>query len=1265
MMQQLGKIFSPRRASTASNEASPKSHELKGLQDALTAAYTCEALPNNDTETDLDEVMSDVEEADSQQAQVTPTKAEEAPEQDAEKADAPDEGVVEKVLQEDMSDVEEADSQPEVAPKAVPDEALDIEDEKEQPEEEALPCDDDMSDAPPAENEHPLSALSEQPLAEEAEDLPCDDDMSDAPPAENPLSASGEELAEEVEEAPCADPPEVPQDGIGAAPKGPRVSASLPVVSEETPGSEATHATPRRQSVASKVAECKARLAELQAMKAQKLEEEDYMGAHEAKQMIQEQEKKLQALRVEGVPTPSDRAAPGSSASAPRNCWRAGEEASESMELCWEGESAGPEGSNLRFALPNDIYDRLYGYQRDGVAWMAQLLNRQHGGVLADEMGLGKTIQVCALLNGARKAGKTHALLLMPVTLLDQWSREARSWCPGWPVYIYYGTVAQRAKALRGIRRPMGGLLLTSYSLAINCEELLQVRVEDVPEPARRRGRPPGAPAAKRRKLDDDDGENEGESEEEPVEPELPGGELPELGSTRPWDLVICDEAHRMKNMSSLLAKSLRGLKSRCRILLTGTPVQNALQDLWALMDFAQPGLLGNHATFVKTFSDPIDRGSVRGAKVWAVELKKHLAEQLRALIAPHLLRRTKTSTGIMGDASEVDAEDVDMEESGEKDVEGVVKKLPSKKETIVWLYPSEEQAAMYKKVLEQSEVVREACNKSKLGIEVFRAIGLLKRLCNHPLLLLQIPKVKDWAELLKEVQDTVPQEAQPEASAGLSEPSEVEPADEVLAGDAEAEAAAGDQAVPSGDESGEAAPSPDVDEMLKTLSRSCQEVLQQSAKLRCLSKLLPDLAAKGHRTLVFSQSVKMLDLVQICCLKPNGLRCLRIDGLTEAQARAEKVAKFNNQPERFQCMLLTTAVGGVGLNLTAADRVVLVDPAWNPATDAQAVDRAYRIGQTKEVRVYRLIMSGLVEDKMFRLQVFKMGLTRTALEADQQHRYFTARFGKLLAAVTQNSPANEPYISYKELKHNISKVSVVCSGKDEDNSSGDDQRPTPQEILESYAASSSSSVLAASSNPKIVGPQQDFFSLLDQDLTAAQLYVQSNVSDVEAMLGEWQVAAVKAGLIFTPQQLEEVQRQLPVHMEEDGWRDGDWLLSLTPGAKTRAARFALVDKYSDIARPLNSLLQYVEVNLTAVRKILKKFDKKIPPEFRMQKASDYKATGSLLSTPSGPEDRRADAATGHRDSRGECGLDGAHLSTWAGDPRGVVRGAEASRFGG
>merc|ERR1719487_115465 len=179
---------------------------------------------------------------------------------------------------------------------------------------------------------------------------------------------------------------------------------------------------------------------------------------------------------------------------------------------------------------------------------------------------------------------------------------------------------------------------------------------------------------------------------------------------------------------------------------------------------------------------------------------------------------------------------------------------------------------------------------------------------------------------------------------------------------------------------------------MIRKLARDREALLQQSAKLRCMSSLIPTLVKNGHRILVFAHSVKMLDLVQICCLKPANIKCLRIDGQTMPAARAEKVRKFQEERDRFQCLLLTTNVGGVGLNLTSADRVILVDPAWNPSIDAQAVDRAFRIGQEKEVRVYRLIMSGLIEDKMFRLQVFKMGLMKTALEADNQNRYFTAK---------------------------------------------------------------------------------------------------------------------------------------------------------------------------------------------------------------------------------------------------------------------------------
>jgi len=394
-------------------------------------------------------------------------------------------------------------------------------------------------------------------------------------------------------------------------------------------------------------------------------------------------------------------------------------------------------------------------------------------------------------------------------------------------------------------------------------------------------------------------------------------------------------------------------------------------------MDFAQPGLLGNHSTFVKQFSDPIDRGSVRGASPFAVTLKNHLAQQLRGLMAPHLLRRTKVNSGLLVE-EEGAAINVMTDDFG--DLDGAqFKALPSKRETILWLIPSEEQMIIYKKVLEKSEIIREAAEKSKLGIEVFRAIGLLKRLCNHPLLILPMAKPGDWREVLTEATETLPD---------TSPDDRVEPADAIPEELPEAGLSSGAVGQVSDDaRAGRAA-----EMAARRLLRDADSLLAQSAKLRCLALLLPALASRGHRTLVFSQSVKMLDLVQICVLKPHGLRCLRIDGQTEPTLRAEKVAKFQEQVERFQCMLLTTGVGGVGLNLTGADRVIMVDPAWNPATDAQAVDRAYRIGQTREVRVYRLITSGLIEDKMFRLQVYKLGLTKTALEDKKQNHVFTAR---------------------------------------------------------------------------------------------------------------------------------------------------------------------------------------------------------------------------------------------------------------------------------
>jgi len=789
---------------------------------------------------------------------------------------------------------------------------------------------------------------------------------------------------------------------------------------------------PKEQPVMLRIAACKAEIAKLEEVKKAKMGAEDYLGAQQAKEQIKQQEQVLadmrQRLNEVATPLPKALRAAGGPACAPAAAPRvslafghrgpqpgrpdalsienAAQRAAAAVEAeagetsacasADQGEQEDPEdavvadwtassnpgrvrlveelsGEQQPFEVPQELHERLFTYQRRGVAWLGRVWRAAQGCVLADEMGLGKTVQVCAFLGGARKAGATHALILVPVTLLDHWACEAKVWCPGWPVYTYAGTALQREEALRGLSLPEGGLLLTSYQMLSTSELLFEVAVGQRSTT--------GRPTKKRRLVGKRGAVEECQAWDKSGEAEVPPGGLPAPGP-KEWDVVICDEAHRMKNISTLLGKSLRRLRSRCRVLLTGTPVQNALQDLWGLMDFAQPGLLGNHATFVRRFSDPIDRGSLRGATAYARALKKHLADQLRDLVAPHMLRRTKVSSGLLAAEPERGAP-----EGGKPEPEAAAmmedfaavmglenKTLPRKRETIVWLKPSDEQIAAYKKVLEASEVIREAASKTKLSLEVFRAIGLLKRLCNHPLLALPLSKPGAWKELMSEA-----------TSASWSK----RPGDEgVEAGEevAKLPEAAG-AAIADDARAGRSA-----EAMLRRLGRSTEELLAQSGKLRCMALLLPALAAKGHRTLVFSQSLKMLDLVQICVLRPHGLRCLRMDGQTDPRLRAEKVRKFQEQRDRFQCMLLTTGVGGVGLNLTGADRVVLVDPAWNPATDAQAVDRAYRIGQDREVRVYRLVMSGLIEDKMLRLQLFKMILTQTALEASQQASLFTAR---------------------------------------------------------------------------------------------------------------------------------------------------------------------------------------------------------------------------------------------------------------------------------
>lgn len=228
-------------------------------------------------------------------------------------------------------------------------------------------------------------------------------------------------------------------------------------------------------------------------------------------------------------------------------------------------------------------------------------------------------------------------------------------------------------------------------------------------------------------------------------------------------------------------------------------------------------------------------------------------------------------------------------------------------------------------------------------------------------------------------------------------------------------------------------------------------------------------------------------------------------------------------------------------------------------------------------------------------------------------------RFGKRLAAVTQKSQANEPYISYKDLKHVISRVASLYAGKEEPNCSSGDEgfsdvasaRPAQMQQAQ-YPSAASTASSGASLSLRIAASQEDFFQRVDADVAAAKLYVHSSVSSLETMVGDWQVDAINAGFLYTAEQLEEVSHEMPFAMDN---HDAlvDWLMSLHAADSLMDARRRLVEKYASLTSILNATLQYIEVNLTAIRKIFKKFEKKVPAEIRIRNVREYKAHHDLL----------------------------------------------------
>ncbi|KAK1661941.1 hypothetical protein QYE76_050100 [Lolium multiflorum] len=544
------------------------------------------------------------------------------------------------------------------------------------------------------------------------------------------------------------------------------------------------------------------------------------------------------------------------------------------------------------YKLPGDIFKMLYPHQREGLKWLWVLHCRGTGGILGDDMGLGKTMQISAFLAGLFHSRLIKRVLVVaPKTLLTHWSKELAVVGLKHKIRDYSAPSPKVRDSELQYAFKEGGILMTTYDYVRNNFKLIRGDFYN------------GNVVGKYDKLIRGDFYDDDEDED---------GNL--------WDYVILDEGHIIKNPSTQRAKSLLEIPCVHRIVISGTPIQNNLKEMWALFYFCCPQVLGDKDEFKRRYESAIIRGNDKNATNREKHVGSTVAKDLRERIKPYFLRRMKSEVFV---------------DTGSADD----KKLSKKNELIVWLKLTACQRKLYEAFL-NSDMVHSSMQGSPLA-----AITILKKICDHPMIL-----TKKGAEGILEGMDGMLNNQ----DMGMVEKMAMNLAD--MAYDDEA----------------------------------LQVEEEISCKLLFIKSLLRKLLEEGHHVLIFSQTRKMLNLIQEAILL-EGYKFLRIDGTTKVSERERIVKDFQEGPGA-QIFLLTTQVGGLGLTLTKAARVIVVDPAWNPSTDNQSVDRAYRIGQTKDVIVYRLMTSGTIEEKIYKLQVFKGALFRTATEQKEQTRYFSKK---------------------------------------------------------------------------------------------------------------------------------------------------------------------------------------------------------------------------------------------------------------------------------
>ena len=464
---------------------------------------------------------------------------------------------------------------------------------------------------------------------------------------------------------------------------------------------------------------------------------------------------------------------------------------------------------------PAYIDGKLRPYQVQGLNWMVALHKSGLAGILADEMGLGKTLQTISFLGYLRYIEKVRGpfLVIAPKSTLNNWLREIRKWTPEVNAFILQGDKEERAQLVANT------LMECKFDICVASYEII-IREK-----------------AAFRKFD--------------------------------WQYIVIDEAHRIKNEESMLSQVLREFSSRNRLLITGTPLQNNLHELWALLNFLLPDIFSDAEDFDDWFSTERTE-----------EEKDKVVKQLHTVLQPFLLRRIKNE---------------------------VETSLLPKQELNLYVGMSPMQKKWYRKILEKDlDAVNGANGNKESKTRLLNIVMQLRKCCNHPYLF-------DGAE-----------------------------------------------------------PGPPY--------TTDEHLVFNSEKLLVLDKLLRRLKEEGSRVLIFSQMSRVLDILEDYCYLRQYNYC-RIDGSTDHEDRIEAIDEYNAPDSDKFLFLLTTRAGGLGINLTSADIVVLFDSDWNPQADLQAMDRAHRIGQKKQVKVFRFVTDNSVEEKILERATQKLRLDQLVIQ--------------------------------------------------------------------------------------------------------------------------------------------------------------------------------------------------------------------------------------------------------------------------------------------